>query len=73
MLMQHYHASTNLGQKLGALLRYLQLQLGTPHNPFTLEYDKWGLHSAHHRCVDNMDSHTPGWSARHSFHTLSMM
>ena len=23
-------------------LRYLQLQLRTPHNPFTLEYDKWG-------------------------------
>ncbi len=42
MVMQHYHASTNLGQKLDALLRYLQLQLGTPHNPFTLEYDKWG-------------------------------
>jgi hypothetical protein len=43
MLMQHFHASTNLGQKLDALLRYhLQLQLGTPHNPFTLEYDKWG-------------------------------
>jgi hypothetical protein len=23
-------------------LRYLQLQLGTPHNPITLEYNKWG-------------------------------
>ena len=41
MLMQHYHASTNLGRKLDALLRYLQLQLGTPHNLFTLEYAKW--------------------------------
>jgi hypothetical protein len=42
MLMQHYHASTNLGQKPNALLRYFQLQLSTPHNPFTLKYDKWG-------------------------------
>jgi hypothetical protein len=42
MLMQHYHASTNLGRKLDASLRYLQLQLGTPHNLFTLEYAKWG-------------------------------
>ena len=23
-------------------MRYLQLQLGTPHNPITLDYDKWG-------------------------------
>jgi hypothetical protein len=29
MLMQHYHASTNLGRKLDKSLRYLQLQLGT--------------------------------------------
>jgi hypothetical protein len=42
MLMQHYHASTKLGRKLDASLRYLQLQLGTPHNPFTLDYAKWG-------------------------------
>jgi hypothetical protein len=42
MIMQHYHASTNLDRKLDASLRYLQLQLGTPHNPFTLDYTKWG-------------------------------
>jgi hypothetical protein len=42
MLMQHYHASTNLGRKLDASLRYLQLQLRTPHNPLTLDYAKWG-------------------------------
>jgi hypothetical protein len=42
MLMQHYHTSTNLGRKLDASLRYLQLQLGTPHNPLTLVYAKWG-------------------------------
>jgi hypothetical protein len=42
MLMQHYHASTNLGRKLDTSLRYLQLQLSTPHNPFTLDYAKWG-------------------------------
>jgi hypothetical protein len=42
MLMQHYHASTNLGRKLDESLRYLQLQLGTPHNPLTLGYAKWG-------------------------------
>jgi hypothetical protein len=42
MLMQHFHASTNLGRKLDASLRYLQPQLGTPHNPFTLDYAKWG-------------------------------
>jgi hypothetical protein len=42
MLMQHYHASTNLGRKLDASLQYLQLQLETPHNPLTLDYAKWG-------------------------------
>jgi hypothetical protein len=42
MLMQHYHASTNLGRQLDASLQYLQLQLGTPHNPLTLDYAKWG-------------------------------
>jgi hypothetical protein len=42
MLMQHYHASTKLGRKLDASLQYLQLQLGTPHNPLTLDYAKWG-------------------------------
>jgi hypothetical protein len=34
--------STNLSRKLDASLRYLQLQLGTPHNPLTLDYDEWG-------------------------------
>ncbi len=42
MLLQHHHTSTNLSRKLEASLRYLQLQLGTPHNPLTLDYDKWG-------------------------------
>ena len=42
MLLQHYHTSTNLSRKLDASLRYLQLQLGTPHNPITQDYDKWG-------------------------------
>jgi len=42
MLLQHYHTSTNLSRKHDASLRYLQLQLGTPHNPVTLDYDKWG-------------------------------
>ena len=42
MLMQHYHTSTNLSRKLDALLRYLQLQLGTAHNPFLLDYAVWG-------------------------------
>jgi hypothetical protein len=41
MLLQHYHTSTNLSRKLEASLKYLQLQLGTPHNPITLDYDKW--------------------------------
>jgi hypothetical protein len=40
--MQNYHASTNLGRKLDASLRYLQLQLVTPHKPLTLDYAKWG-------------------------------
>jgi hypothetical protein len=31
----------NLGKKLNTSLRYLQLQLGTPHNPFTLDYERW--------------------------------
>ncbi len=42
MLLQHYHTSTNLSRKLKASLRYLQLQLGTPYNPITLDYVKWG-------------------------------
>ncbi len=42
MLMQHYHTSTNLSRKLDASLQYLQLQLGTPHNPFLLDYAVWG-------------------------------
>jgi hypothetical protein len=42
MLMQHYHTSTNLSRKLDASLRYLQLQLGMPHNPLLLDYDTWG-------------------------------
>ena len=37
MLLQHYHTSTNLSRKLDEFLRYLQLQLGTPHNPITLD------------------------------------
>jgi hypothetical protein len=42
MLFQHYHVSTNLSRKLDALLRYLQLQLGTPRNPLMLDFTKWG-------------------------------
>jgi hypothetical protein len=42
MLMQHYHTSTNLSRKFDASLRYLQLQLGTPHNLFLLDYAVWG-------------------------------
>jgi len=42
MLLQHYYTSTNLSRKLNASLRYLQLQLGMPHNPITLDYNKWG-------------------------------
>ncbi len=41
MLLPHYHVSTNLSKKLDASLRYLQLQLGTPYNPFTLDYKRW--------------------------------
>ncbi len=42
MLIQHYHTSTNLSRKIDASLRYLQLQLGTPHNPLLLDYTVWG-------------------------------
>ena len=42
MLMQYYHTLTNLSRKLDASLRYLQLQLGMPHNPLLLDYDVWG-------------------------------
>jgi hypothetical protein len=41
-LMQRYHTSTNLSRKLDASLRYLQLQLGMPHNPLELDYNTWG-------------------------------
>ena len=42
MFFQPYHVSTNLSKKLDASLRYLQLQVGTPHNPFAQDYSKWG-------------------------------
>ncbi len=42
MFFQHYHVSTNLSKKLDALLGYLQLQIGTPNNPFLQDYAKWG-------------------------------
>jgi hypothetical protein len=42
MLLQHYHTSTTLSKKLDASFRLLQLQLGTPYNPLTLPFDKWG-------------------------------
>ncbi len=42
MLLQHYHTSTALSKKLDASFWYLQLQLGTPHNPLTLLFEKWG-------------------------------
>ena len=32
-----------------------------------------GLQCPPHQCVDDMGSHTCGWSARRSYHTLSMM
>jgi len=32
---------TNLSRKLDASLRYLQLQLGSPHNPLLLDYSVW--------------------------------
>ncbi len=41
MLLQHYHVSTNLSWNLDASLWYLQLQLGTPHNPLMLHFTKW--------------------------------
>ncbi len=42
MLMQHDLTSTNLGRKLDASLRYLQLQLDMPHNLVELNYNTWG-------------------------------
>jgi hypothetical protein len=42
ILLQHYHTSTALSKKLDASFRYLQLQLGTPHNPLTQPFKKWG-------------------------------
>ncbi len=42
MLLQHYHTSTALSTKLDASFRYMQLQLGTPYNPLTLLFEKWG-------------------------------
>jgi len=41
-LLQHYHTSTALSKKLDASLKLLQLQLGTPHNPFSLPFGQWG-------------------------------
>jgi hypothetical protein len=60
MLMQHYHTSTNLSRKLDTSLRYLQLQLGMPHNPFLLEYAVWG-HLAPLSCVKML------WRTLHHF------
>ena len=40
---QHYHMPSNISKKLDMSLRYLQLQIGTPHNPLTLDYKKQGF------------------------------
>jgi len=42
VLLQHYHTSMALNKRLDTSFRYLQLQLGTPHNPLTLPFEKWG-------------------------------
>jgi hypothetical protein len=42
MFFQHYNVFTNLSKKLDASLGYLQLQIGMPCNPFTINYTKWG-------------------------------
>jgi hypothetical protein len=42
IFFQHYHVLTNLSKKLDASLGYLQLQIGTPNNPFLQDYAKWG-------------------------------
>jgi hypothetical protein len=42
MLLQHNHTSTALSKKLDASFQYLQLQLGTPHNPLTPPFKRWG-------------------------------
>ena len=50
MMLQHYHTYTALSKKLDASFRFLQdasfrflqLQLGTPYNPLTLPFEKWG-------------------------------
>jgi hypothetical protein len=39
---QHYHMPSNISKKLDMSLRYLQLQIGSPHNPLTLDYKKQG-------------------------------
>jgi hypothetical protein len=44
MFFQHYHISSNISKKnMDASLGYLQLLIGTPHNPFTLVYTRWGI------------------------------
>jgi hypothetical protein len=55
MLMQHYHTSTYLSRKLDASLRFLQLQLGTLHNPLLLDYAAWG-HLAPLSCMADATS-----------------
>ncbi len=40
---QHYHMPSNISKKLDMSLRYLQLQIGTPHNLLTLYYMKRGF------------------------------
>ncbi len=42
LLFHHYHVSMNLSKKQDTSLGYLQLQIGTPHNPLMLDYTKWG-------------------------------
>jgi hypothetical protein len=42
MFFQHYHVSPNVCKKFDASMEYLQLQIRTPHNPFMLNYNKWG-------------------------------
>ncbi len=43
IFFQHYHVSTNISKKSDASLGYLQLQIGTLQNPFSLDYTRWGI------------------------------
>jgi hypothetical protein len=66
MFFQHYLVSTNTSKKLDAFLGYLQLQIGTLQNLFTLDYTRRGI-------LDPLSWFKILWKSLHHFDKILYM